>query len=63
MHRSVEPFRVTVTVSGEADANIRSLILYPMATLEYKRGEYRLAQHCVGLSMTENLLPGGNSSI
>jgi hypothetical protein len=49
--------------TSEADANIRSLILYPMVTLEYKRGEYLLAQHCVGLSMTENLLPGGNSRI
>ena len=54
---------IRVTGSGEADANIRSLILYSMATLEYKRGEYLLAQHCVGLSMTENLLPGGNSRI
>jgi len=54
---------IRVTGSGEADAKIRSLILYSMATLEYKRGEYLLAQHCVGLSMTENLLPGGNSRI
>lgn len=54
---------IRVTGSGEADANIRSLILYSMAMLEYRRGEYLLAQHCVGLSMKENLLPGGNSRI
>lgn len=52
-----------VTGSGEADAAIRSLILYSMARLECSRGEYLLAQHCIGLSLKENLLPGGNSLI
>ena len=52
-----------VTGSGEADSSIRSLILYSMAKLEFLRGEYLLAQHCIGLSLKENLLPGGNSLI
>jgi hypothetical protein len=54
---------IRVTGSGEADSNIRSLILYSMARLEFHKGEYLLAQHCVGLCMKENLLPGGNSRI
>ena len=54
---------IRVTGSGDADSNIRSLILYSMAKLEYKREEYLLAQHCVALSLKENLLPGGNSRI
>lgn len=52
---------IRVTGSGEADSNIRSLILYSMARLEFSRQEYLLAQHCVALSLKENLLPGGNS--
>lgn len=54
---------IRVTGSTDTDSNIRSLILYSMAKLEYERGEYLLAQHCVGLCMKENLLPGGNSRI
>lgn len=54
---------IRVTGSGESDANIRSLILYSMARLEFEREEFLLAQHCVGLSLKENLLPGGNSQI
>ena len=50
-----------VTGSGEADCALRSLILYSMARLEFSREEYILAQHCIGLSLKENLLPGGNS--
>eukprot|EP00804_Cyclotella_cryptica_P029177 CCRYP_005347-RA/>CCRYP_005347-RA protein AED:0.01 eAED:0.01 QI:356/1/1/1/1/1/2/96/987 len=52
---------IRVTGSGEADSNIRSLILYSMSRLEFSRQEYLLAQHCVALSLKENLLPGGNS--
>jgi len=50
-----------LTGSKEGDATMRSLILYSMARLEYSRGEYLLAQHCIALSLHENLLPGGNS--
>ena len=50
-----------LTGSKEGDATMRSLILYSMARLEYSRGEYILAQHCIALSLHENLLPGGNS--
>lgn len=50
-----------VTGSDEGDSALRSLILYSMATLEFSRGEYLLAQHCIALSLKENLLPGGNS--
>lgn len=49
-----------VTGSEEGDSAMRSLILYSMAKLEYSRQEYLLAQHCVALSLKENLLPGGN---
>jgi len=52
-----------VTGPGEADSTMRSLILYSMAKLEVFRGEHLLAQHCIGLSLKENLLPGGNSLI
>ncbi len=52
-----------VTGSGESDSAIRSLILYSMARLYFLKGEYILAQHCIGLSLKENLLPGGNSRI
>lgn len=54
---------IRATGARESDANIRSLILYSMARLEFGRGEYLLAQHCVGLSLKENLLPGGNSQL
>jgi len=49
-----------VTGPEEESSAMRSLILYSMARLEYSRQEYLLAQHCIGLSMKENLLPGGN---
>ena len=49
-----------VTGSEEGDSAMRSLILYSMARLEYSRQEYLLAQHCIALSLKENLLPGGN---
>merc|ERR1712232_406432 len=52
-----------VTGSEEEDSSVRSLILYSMARLEFSRKEYLLAQHCIGLSLKENLLPGGNSLI
>jgi len=52
-----------VTGSEEGDSSMRSLVLYSMSRLEFARGEYLLAQHCVGLSLKENLLPGGNSLI
>mmetsp|Transcript_3778 Transcript_3778/g.8062 ORF Transcript_3778/g.8062 Transcript_3778/m.8062 type:complete len:1004 (+) Transcript_3778:188-3199(+) len=52
-----------VTGPGEADSTMRSLILYSMARLEVLRGEHLLAQHCIGLSLKENLFPGGNSLI
>jgi hypothetical protein len=52
-----------VTGLGELDSNIRSLILYSMSRLEFKRGECLLSQHCIGLSMKEYVLPSGNSRI
>lgn len=52
-----------VTGPGEADSTMRSLILYSLARLEVLRGENLLAQHCIGLSLKENLFPGGNSLI
>ena len=52
-----------VTGSEEEDSALRSLILYSMARLEYQRKEYLIAQHCIGLSLKENLLPCGNHLI
>jgi hypothetical protein len=45
------------------ETEFRSYIFYSMARLEYCKGEYELAQHYVGLSLKENLMPGGNSKI
>lgn len=63
--RAEELFDDALRVTGpeEEDSAMRSLILYSMARLEYSRKEYLLAQHCIGLSLKENLLPGGNSLI
>lgn len=49
-----------VTGPEEEDSTMRSLILYSMARLEFSREENLLAQHCIALSLKENLLPGGN---
>jgi len=49
--------------SGDDGAKLRSFILYSVARLEFFRGEYELAQHCVGLCLKENAMPGGNSEI
>ncbi|KAL7530388.1 hypothetical protein ACHAXR_006085, partial [Thalassiosira sp. AJA248-18] len=63
--RSEQLFDDALRVTGpeEGDSAMRSLILYSMARLEFSRREYLLAQHCVALSLKENLLPGGNSLI
>jgi len=52
-----------VTGSEEEDSALRSLILYSISRLELSRKEYLIAQHCIGLSLKENLLPGGNAAI
>lgn len=52
-----------MTNAGEDGSKLRSLILYSMARLQYYRGEHLLAQHCIGLCLKENLMPGGNSKI
>jgi len=52
-----------MTNAGEEGSKLRSFILYSIARLEYYRGEYLLAQHCIGLCLKENLMPGGNSKI
>ncbi|KAL9188674.1 hypothetical protein ACHAXT_007052 [Thalassiosira profunda] len=63
--RSEQLFDEALRVTGPEveDSATRSLILYSMARLEFSRKEYLLAQHCIGLSLKENLLPGGNSLI
>ena len=50
-----------LTDAGEEGSRLRSFILYSIARLEYCRGEYHLAQHCVGLCLKENMMPGGNT--
>jgi hypothetical protein len=52
-----------LTEAGEGGSKLRSFILYSISRLEYYRGELHLAQHCVGLSLKENLMPGGNAKV
>lgn len=52
-----------LTEAGEEGSVLRSFILYSIARLEFDRGENLLAQHCVGLCMKENALPGGKAQI
>lgn len=49
--------------AGEEGAKLRSCILYSIARLQYYRGEYELAQHCIGLCLKENVMPGGISKV
>jgi len=52
--------RLTNAGSKEA-SELRSFVLFLMAQLEYyEREEYYLAQHCIGLLLKENSMPGGN---
>lgn len=48
---------------GEEGSALRSYILYSIALLEYERGEYHLAQHCICLCLKENMMPGGNAKV
>jgi tetratricopeptide (TPR) repeat protein len=50
---------LTMTTERE----LRSFIYYAMAQLEVYNEQYELAQHWIGLSLKENLMPGGNSKI
>ena len=53
-----------LTEAGDEGSELRSFILYCMARLEYyERGEVYLAQHCIGLCLKENSLPGGNARV
>jgi hypothetical protein len=52
-----------LTQAGEEGAEMRSFLLYSIAKLEFYREKYLLAQHCIGLCMKENALPGGKSKI
>jgi len=52
-----------LTNAGDEGSQLRSFIFYAIASLEYEREEYHLAQHCIGLCLKENLMPGGNSQI
>ena len=52
-----------VTDSGESGSPLRAFILHSIAKLEYHRGEHHLAQHCIGLCLKENVMPGGNSQV
>jgi tetratricopeptide (TPR) repeat protein len=49
-----------LTDPGEDGAKLRSFILYSIASLEFFKGEYVLAQHCISLCLKEHSLPGGN---
>jgi len=51
-------------VGSDEGSELRSFVLFCMAQLEYyERKELRLAQHCIGLCLKENSLPGGNAPI
>jgi tetratricopeptide (TPR) repeat protein len=51
-----------LTRFGE-EGGIRSMILYALARLHHFRDEDLLAQHCIGICLVENLMPGGNWEI
>lgn len=51
-------------VGSDEGSELRSFILFCMAQLEYyEREEIHLAQHCIGLCLKQNSLPGGNSPV
>lgn len=53
-----------LTDSGEEGSELRSFILFCVARLEFhERREFHLAQHCIGLCLKENRLPGGNADV
>jgi hypothetical protein len=52
-----------LTEAGEEGAIMRAFILFSIARLEYSRGELTLAQHCIGLCLKENVIPGGNAKV
>lgn len=52
-----------VTNAGEEGSKLRSYILYSIARLQYAQEEFLIAQHCIGLCLKENVMPGGNSKI
>ena len=52
-----------LTPSGDEGAALRAHIMYAIARLEYDRGEYHLAQHCICLCLKENSLPAGNAKV
>jgi len=49
--------------AGDTGSELRSVILYSIARLQYHRKEYVLSQHCIGLCLKENRMPGGNVKI
>jgi len=51
------------TNRGEEGAELRSFILYSMARFEFSRGNWLLAQHCIGVCMKENVMPLGKSKV
>jgi tetratricopeptide (TPR) repeat protein len=51
-------------VGSDEGSELRSFVLFCIAQLEYyEREELHLAQHCIGLCLKENSLPGGNAPI
>ena len=52
-----------VTDGGESGSPLRAYILHSIAKLEHHRGEHHLAQHCIGLCLKEDAMPGGNSQV
>lgn len=63
LSRAQQLFDHALRMTHGDETEFRSYIFYSMARLEYCKGEYELAQHYVGLSLKENLMPGGNSKI
>ena len=46
---------IRLTPAGAQGAKLRSSFLYTLARLQYFRGEYLLAQHCIALCLKENI--------
>jgi len=51
-------------VGSDEGSELRSFVLFCIAQLEYyEREELHLAQHCIGLCLKENSLPGGYAPV
>lgn len=63
LDRTEELFDHALRLAGETGSPLRAFILYSIARMKHYRGELHAAQHCVGLALKENVMPGGNGKL